>query len=123
MNARTPNTAPSGTSRPVPFKLSSERISDASWVTVEGELDLATSAALANELGRAVSSQSKRVVLDLQEVAFIDCVGVTALAKATDRANARGKHLRIVNPSAQVHRTMGHAGLIPFFLRRGALAA
>ena len=123
MNAPISNTAAGGTGGPALFKLSSEGSPDTYHVTVEGELDSSTSAALANELGRAVSSESRRVVLDMQDVVLIDCVGVTALAKATDRARARGKRLRIVNPSDQVHRTMGHAGLIPFFLRRGALAA
>ena len=62
---------------------------DAAWVHVTGELDIAT----APELERTLLESQRHaglIVLDLRELAFIDCVGVHTIVEYESPATAAG---------------------------------
>ncbi|MFD5512145.1 STAS domain-containing protein [Streptomyces sp. NPDC127051] len=66
-------------------------------VSVAGELDVATAPDLRSALGRAMAG-CRRVTIDLADLQFCDCCGMSALLAAARTARAEGSeiHLRAV---------------------------
>lgn len=71
-------------------------------VTVAGEVDMASSQNLETALREPVE-QGHDVVLDMREVAFIDCTGLRAILAGASLASRRGRVL-VLRPSAAVAR-------------------
>ena len=82
---------------------------DAAWVQAVGDLDLAGLPDLELALREALAS-SQLVVLDLQELSFIDVVGVRALVDASVRAVCDGRRLMVAFAPAHVVRTLELTG-------------
>jgi anti-sigma B factor antagonist len=80
---------------------------DAAWVHVGGELDIATTPRLERTLDE---SQARLVVLDLRELAFIDCCGMHAIINAGIRARQAGRRLVLVRVPANVDRMLALTG-------------
>ena len=76
---------------------------DAAWVNVVGELDLATAPELARTL-RESQQLAHLTVLDLRELAFMDCSGVHAIVNASIRARKDGRRLVLVRGRPDVYR-------------------
>jgi anti-sigma B factor antagonist len=74
----------------------------ARWITLTGELDVATAPALSAELDRAMTCPTHAVVLDLSGLTFMDCSAVRAVIDFADQTRARGWELRIVSPPPQI---------------------
>jgi anti-sigma B factor antagonist len=83
----------------------------ASVISVSGELDLASSAALEEELTRATESDAELVVLDLRELEFMDSTGLSTLVKAHQRAEGAGKQFGLVRGPQQVQRLLSLTGV------------
>ena len=76
---------------------------DAAWINVVGELDIAT----APELERTLRESQQLVhltVLDLRELAFMDCSGVHTIVNASVRARQDGRRLVLVRGRPDVYR-------------------
>jgi anti-anti-sigma factor len=76
---------------------------DAAWLTVAGELDIET----APELGRTLRESGQLAhltVLDLRELAFMDCAGVHAIVDASLRARKAGRRLVLVRGRPDIYR-------------------
>ena len=89
----------------------------ASLITVSGELDLASSAALEEELVRVAESDSEQVILDLRELEFMDSTGLSTLVKAHQRAQEAGQRFGLVRGPQQVQRLLSLTGVaerLPF---------
>jgi anti-sigma B factor antagonist len=80
-------------------------------ISVSGELDLASSPALEEELDRVAASGIELVVVDLRELEFMDSTGLSVLVKAHQRAEEQGKRLGLVNGSQQVQRLLTLTGV------------
>ena len=78
---------------------------------VSGELDLASSPALEQELDRAVAQSPTLIIIDLRELEFIDSTGLSVLIRAHQRAQEGGHRLGIVNGSRQVRRLLTLTGV------------
>jgi anti-anti-sigma factor len=76
---------------------------DAAWVHVAGALDIATTPQLERTL-RETQVQARLVVLDLRELAFMDCSGVHAIVDASIRARRVGRRLLILRGPPNVDR-------------------
>jgi anti-sigma B factor antagonist len=76
---------------------------DADWIRVAGELDVATTPQLVRTL-RESQSHARLVVLDLRELAFMDCSGVNAIVDAGSRARRAGRQLLVLRAPANVDR-------------------
>jgi anti-anti-sigma factor len=86
------------------------------WITLAGELDLATAPALRHELDRARAGPTRAVVLDLSGLRFMDCAALRGVIKFADGARARGWRLQIVSPPppvAQIFTLTGTDELLP----------
>lgn len=63
---------------------------DASTVTVDGELDLATTPRLRDQLDHALKSRPTALIIDLDAVGFCSSGALSTLLEAVTNAHARG---------------------------------
>ncbi len=80
-------------------------------IGVSGELDLASSPELEQELDRGISSNAELLIVDLRTLEFMDSTGLSVLVRAHQRATERGKQLAIVKGPQQVQRLLSLTGV------------
>ena len=78
-------------------------------LALKGELDLASSPALEEQLAHVADVES--VIIDLRGLEFIDSTGLSVLVKAHQEAQESGRRFGVVRGSAQVQRLLGLTGL------------
>jgi anti-anti-sigma factor len=79
-----------------------------------GELDLASAAKLDRVLGAIASNESRRLVVDLRDVDFIDSTGLRLLLSLRNDAKRTGRKLALRAPggeAARIFRITGTRGL------------
>ena len=74
------------------------------WITLAGDLDLATTPRLRDELEHAATYATRAVVLDLSGLTFMDCAALRQVIAFADGARIRGWRLRCVCPPPRVAR-------------------
>jgi anti-sigma B factor antagonist len=104
--------------RPAPVQLSITRSDDVTCVVLElaGELDVTTAPKLEQALSELDSEAHNRVLLDLNELSFVDSAGVSVLIKAKKEAEAKGRELVLQRPTAQVHRVFALVGMVDWLV-------
>jgi anti-sigma B factor antagonist len=75
-------------------------------LSLDGELDLASCAALERELERVQSSRSQRLVLDLSELTFMDLSGLRVIIAAHRQAERGGKRLVLAHVRPSIMRLL-----------------
>lgn len=93
------------------FRVEVRNAEHATVISVGGELDLASSPALEEELERVADSGADVVVIDLRELEFMDSTGLSVLVRAHQRAEEEGRRLGLVNGSQQVQRLLALTGV------------
>ena len=87
-------------------------------VGVEGELDLSVIGMVDREMERAEATDAAKIVLDLDELEFMDASGVRLLLELNARSESNGRRLRMTRTgSPQVQRVLeltGVAEVLPF---------
>jgi anti-anti-sigma factor len=76
---------------------------DAAWVYVTGELDMTTAPELERTL-REAQQRAHLTVLDLRELAFMDCAAVHTIVEASLRARKDGRRLILVRGRPEIYR-------------------
>lgn len=90
---------------------------DAGTVSVAGEIDGSTAAALLDLCGELTGD----IAIECSRCEFIDSAGVTALLKVRQQAAAAGRDVALVDPSPAVLRIVAITGLDDVFrIVRGA---
>jgi anti-sigma B factor antagonist len=79
-------------------------------MTVTGEIDIATVARLRERLFELAAS-GRPVVVDLDQVRFIDSTGLAVLVGAAKRATAHGGSLHVAGARAQIRQLFRLTGL------------
>ena len=79
-------------------------------ITVTGEVDIATVAGLRERLF-TLADTSRSVIVDLDQVSFIDAAGLGALVGAAHRADIHGASLQVVCDRPQTRELFRLAGL------------
>jgi anti-sigma B factor antagonist len=79
-------------------------------ITVTGEVDIATVAVLRDRLFR-LADTSRSVIVDLDQVSFIDAAGLGALVGTAHRADIHGASLQVVCDRPQTRELFRLAGL------------
>lgn len=79
------------------------------WIQPTGELDLAT-CPLFEQVLKEAQDDASIVSIDLQELTFIDCAGLTAVVHAAARAAATKGRLILVGAAGQVERLFDLTG-------------
>jgi anti-sigma B factor antagonist len=93
------------------FRVDVRSENGAPLLSVKGELDLASSPALEEEVERAVADAAPLIIIDLRELEFMDSTGLSVLIRAHQRTQERGHRLAIVNGSRQVRRLLSLTGV------------
>jgi anti-anti-sigma factor len=93
------------------FRVEVHREGRAAVITVSGELDLASGAALEEELLRVVESDAEQVVVDLRNLEFMDSTGLSILVKAHQRTQEAGQQFGLVRGTPQVQRLLSLTGV------------
>jgi anti-sigma B factor antagonist len=75
-------------------------------VRASGELDMATTGALEDELRRTLERPAGSIVLDLDGITFIDSTGLRILLWAASRSHEKGHRLSIHCGGAPVRRML-----------------
>jgi anti-sigma B factor antagonist len=83
----------------------------ATIIAVSGELDLASSPALQEELERVSGSDADLLIIDLRELDFMDSTGLSVLVRAHQRAEEQGRRLAMVKGPQQVQRLLSLTGV------------
>jgi anti-sigma B factor antagonist len=83
----------------------------ATVIAVRGELDLASSPALQEELDRVSASDAEMLIIDLRELDFMDSTGLSVLVRAHQRAEEQGRRLAMVKGPQQVQRLLSLTGV------------
>jgi anti-anti-sigma factor len=73
---------------------------------LHGELDLASAPLLQGEIEGANADEATLVVLDLDDLRFIDSTGLRIILAAHERMQERGETLALTRGSQQVQRLM-----------------
>ncbi len=85
--------------------------SGAPLLAVSGELDLATTPTLEQELARVRERGPELIIIDLRELEFMDSTGLSVLIRAHQDAQQSGYRLGIVNGSRQIRRLLTLTGV------------
>jgi anti-anti-sigma factor len=80
-------------------------------IGVSGELDLASSPGLEQELDRHMSSGTELVIVDLRQLEFMDSTGLSVLVRAHQRAVEAGQRFAVVRGPQQVQRLLTLTGV------------
>jgi len=78
---------------------------------LHGELDLAGAPLLQEEIDTAEGQAPAMLVLDLEDLAFIDSSGLRVILSAHERAKERGHAFALTRGSQQVQRLLTIAGV------------
>jgi anti-sigma B factor antagonist len=73
---------------------------------LSGELDLANAPSLQSEIESSAVADAAMVVLDLQQLEFVDSTGLRVLLAAHELAQERGQEFAITPGSPQVQRLL-----------------
>jgi anti-sigma B factor antagonist len=84
---------------------------EAAVISVSGELDLASSPALEEELERASRSDASLVIVDLRNLEFMDSTGLSVLVRAHQRAAENSQRFGLAGGSQQVQRLLSLTGV------------
>jgi anti-sigma B factor antagonist len=101
----------------VPGQLEIERRADSHKVTIalRGEVDLGTAAQLEQELRGVLETHPERLVIDLHDLDFMDCTGLSLMIRAQRSADAHGHLLALRRGPDQVQRLFQLTGLLQHF--------
>jgi anti-anti-sigma factor len=78
---------------------------------LHGELDLAGAPALGEQIRRAEAQDDRAVVLDLEDLQFLDSAGLRVILAAHERAQEEQRELAITPGTPQVQRLLSVAGV------------
>jgi anti-anti-sigma factor len=92
-----------------------ERQGGGALVTVGGELEFGTAAALRTTLIDLAQQGADPVVVDLAALEFIDSTGLSLLVQAKQRFESQGRQFALRNPTHRVMRVLETSGLAELF--------
>lgn len=98
-------------SDPAQLEIDCRPVRDGWLVVVLGELDLATAPILESRLRELDLSGYGRLVLDLRELSFVDCAGLSVVVAADGRARRGGAALKVLCGPGPVRRVLALTGL------------
>ena len=92
-------------------------------LTVRGELDIATTARLRDQIAGIVDDATAPVIIDLSAVSHCDASGLAMLVGVQRRARLRGLTVAISEPSREVSELLRTSGLDHAFTTYPTLTA
>ena len=93
------------------FTATVDKSRECAVVTLSGELDLASAPELQACLEDVVADGATTVVVDLDDLAFCDSTGISALVRAAHHARSGGRRLVLRRPRPGVRRVLEITGV------------
>jgi anti-sigma B factor antagonist len=97
------------------LKLAVQDHGDHATIQVGGEIDLATSPQLQAVLVDLVDRGLHQLIIDLEQVSFLDCAGIGMLVDARRRVQEQGGSLTLVRPRPFVRQVLALTGMTTVF--------
>ena len=97
------------------LNLSIQRHDDRALIQIGGEVDLATCPQLRAALVELVDRGFHQLIVDLEQVSFLDCAGIGMLVDARRRVQVHGGSLKLVRPRPFVRRVLALTGMTTMF--------
>jgi anti-sigma B factor antagonist len=94
-----------------PLSIELREESDRVVVTMEGELDMANAPLLQGSIESERLAAAKTVVLDLQQLSFLDSTGLRVILAARELCWRRGQEFAVTPGSPQVQRLLSVTGV------------
>jgi anti-anti-sigma factor len=88
--------------KPAELRIKTGQAGDRYIVRLLGELDCAGAGEVEMALVLAEKTGAHRILLDIDELTFIDSTGLAVLMRAKHRADAAGERLRVTRGTGQV---------------------
>jgi len=89
------------------LRVTPEPLEQGTRLSLEGELDLATTPILEESMAAAERDEKPIVAIDLAELSFVDASGLKAILNAHRRAIRRGERgILLLNPSSDIRRLL-----------------
>jgi anti-sigma B factor antagonist len=112
MSVPHPHPPTSPIAEPVEFLIAEEPFAPAGLLlSISGELDIATVPKLRRRLGAALERGTRRIVIDLRMLEFLDSVAVAALLHAARQLGDDGHLAVVVAPDSYIRMVFEIAGL------------
>lgn len=92
-------------------KLVAQVVGDATVVSVSGEIDVFTAPQLREVLMAAIEGGSRRMIVDLEGVEFLDSTGLAVLVAGLKRVREAGGDLHVVCTRDHILRVLELTGL------------
>jgi anti-anti-sigma factor len=89
-----------------PFEVTIAQHGPAVHLTMVGELDISTAVRLEDDLNRIEAERPELIVLNLQQLTFMDSTGLRLLITADSRAREEGRRVAIVKGNEMVQRVL-----------------
>ena len=96
-----------------PFAITSRWTEHGPVLRVAGELDVATAGELREAIRRLLDTGTRRLVVDLHELDFIDSTALGVLVAAVKRLEGRDGALTVRRPTRAALRVFEMTGLLP----------
>ena len=81
-------------------------------VRVHGEIDLSNAQEVSSAIGSVMGRESRRLVVDLSNITYLDSAGVALLLRLAERLQTRRRQLHLVVPrGSPVRRVLVFTGL------------
>lgn len=93
------------------LRIGVRRAPDRAVLSLEGELDMATAELLQQAVEGADVQEAPMVVLDLQQLQFLDSTGLRSLLSVLERCRERRQEFAVTPGSQQVQRLLGVTGV------------
>jgi anti-sigma B factor antagonist len=97
---------------PIQLALTTRHASEATVITVTGELDVLTARKLTPQLDDIVRRRSGDTVIDLSQAEFVDSFGLTVLLSTQRRLARQGRTLTVICGEGPVRRAIEFARLL-----------
>ena len=96
---------------PLDFKITTSETNSVPVISVDGEIDIYTSPRLTESIGSAMVNHPKAVVLNLENVHYIDSTGLGAIALSAENLSTQGGRLNVVCTKPQLVKIFEVSGL------------
>jgi anti-anti-sigma factor len=89
-------------------------------VALAGEVDLGSAGALTQALAPVIDAKPVSVIIDLEQLSFLDSSGIRCLVNASKDASAVGSHLVVRHPTPMILRALQICGVDELLLYDGS---
>jgi anti-anti-sigma factor len=97
------------------IKITNKEIKDGNVLSVQGEIDVYTSPKVKEAIGNLIEQSKYNIVVNLEEVRYIDSTGLGVLIGALKRLREHNGNISLVCSNPQIKKIFQITGLVKIF--------